>query len=48
MSSLRDFHNQAMEFTDRAIRERARGERGALLEYFQQALELELAAIDAQ
>ena len=45
MSSVKDFHNQAMEFTDRAIRERARGDEVASLGYFEQALESELAAI---
>ena len=45
MSSVKDFHNQAMEFTDRAIRERARGDEVASIGYFEQALESELAAI---
>ena len=45
MSSVRDFHNQAIEFTDRAIRERARGDTDSSLGYFERALEFELAAI---
>ena len=45
MSSVKDFHDHAMEFTDRAIRERARGDAAASLRYFEQALEAELAAI---
>ena len=45
MSSVRDLHDQAMEFTDRAIRERARGDADRSQGYFVQALESELAAI---
>ena len=45
MSSVKDFHDHAMEFTDRAIRERAHGNAAASLRYFEQALETELAAI---
>ena len=46
MSGVKDFHDHAMEFTDLAIRERARGDVAASLEYFKQALEAELAAIE--
>lgn len=45
MSIVRDLHDQAMEFADRAIRERAYGDAESSLESFEQALELELAAI---
>ena len=46
MSSVRDLHNRAIEFTDRAIRERARGDTDSSVGYFERALEYELAAID--
>lgn len=45
MSNIKDLHDQAMEFADRAIRERARGRADQSLRYFERALELELAAI---
>ena len=45
MSSVRDYHNIAMEFTDLGIRNRARGNPAPALAYFEQALDFELAAI---
>ena len=45
MSSVRDYHNIAMEFTDLGIRNRARGNPVPALAYFEQALDFELAAI---
>ena len=45
MSSVRDYHNIAMEFADLGIRNRARGHPERALAYFEQALDFELAAI---
>lgn len=45
MSSVRDYHNIAMEFADLGIRNRARGNPEHALAYFEQALDFELAAI---
>ena len=45
MSTVSFLHNQAMEFTDRAIRERARGNVDVSLQLFQAALKSELDAI---
>ena len=45
MSTVSFFHNQAMEFTDRAIRERARGNADVSLGLFEEALKSELDAI---
>ena len=47
MSSVRDLHDQAIGFTDRALRERARGDVSASVSYFEMALESELSAIAA-
>lgn len=47
MSSVKECHDLAMEFTDLAIRNRARGNPERALAYFEQALGFELAAIDA-
>ena len=46
MSSVREFHDQAMTFVDRGLRERARGNAECAIGQFRQALENELAAID--
>lgn len=45
MSSVKDYHNIAMEFADLGIRNRARGNTASALEYFERALDFELAAI---
>jgi hypothetical protein len=45
MSSVSELHNQAIELTDRAIRTRAHGDAAKALEFFEQALASELAAI---
>ena len=47
MNSVKKCHDLAMEFTDLAIRNRARGNPERALAYFEQALGFELAAIDA-
>ena len=45
MNSVGEFHDRAIEFADRAFRERARGNADNSLVYFERALEAELAAI---
>ena len=45
MSTVKEFHDLAMAFTDRAIRERATEGKAASLQYFERALEAELSAI---
>lgn len=45
MSSVREWHDKAMEFADGGFRERARGDAARSLEFFAQALDAELAAI---
>ena len=47
MNSARENHNVAMEFADLGIRNRARGNQERALAYFHQALDFELAAIEA-
>ncbi len=46
MSSVRDCHNLAMEFTDLGNKKRASRDREGALPYYEQALDFELAAID--
>ena len=46
MSSVRQLHNRAMDFVDRGLSERARGNTDRAIGMFRQALENELAAID--
>ena len=46
MSSIREYHNLAMEFADLGFSNRFRGDLQLALEYFAQALDFELAAID--
>ena len=46
MSSVRQLHDRAMDFVDRGLRERARGNTERAIGQFRQALENELAAID--
>lgn len=46
MNSVNDFHKKAMEFADLGLRRRARGNAEESIEYFEQALHYELAAID--
>ncbi len=43
--NVRDFHNKAMEFAERAFVARIQGQRAQAHEFFVQALEYELAAI---
>ena len=45
MSKAGDWHNQAMELTDAALRERRQGKDAAAKESFERALQQELAAI---
>ena len=45
MTSVRELHNKAMDFTDRAFVERNRGNSERSLEFFEKALDTELAAI---
>ena len=45
MSKAGDWHNQAMELTDAALRKRRQGNDAAAKEFFGQALQQELAAI---
>ena len=45
MSSVKDCHNLAMEFTDLGNQKRASRDRGGALPYYEQALDFELAAI---
>ena len=47
MSALNELHDKAMELAFFALRERSQGNKVKSLPLFQQALELELAAIDA-
>lgn len=47
MSALNELHDKAMDLTFFALRERSQGNEKKALPLFQQALELELAAIDA-
>ena len=47
MSALNELHDQAMDLTFFALRERKHGNEAKALPLFQQALKLELAAIDA-
>lgn len=47
MSSLNELHDKAMDLTFFALRERSQGNEQKALPLFHQALELELAAIDA-
>lgn len=46
MNSVNDLHKKAMEFADLGLRRRARGNAEESIEYFEQALHYELAAID--
>ena len=46
MNSFNDLHKKAMEFADLGLRRRARGNAEESIEYFEQALHYELAAID--
>ena len=46
MNSVNHLHKKAMEFADLGLRRRARGNAEESLEYFEQALHYELAAID--
>ena len=46
MSSVRDYHNLAMDLADLGFRNRSRGNTDLALAYFGQALDFELAAID--
>ena len=46
MSSVRQLHDRAMDFVDRGLRERARGNTERAIGQFRQALENEMAAID--
>lgn len=46
MSSVKDCHNLAMEFTDLGNKKRASRDREGALPYYKQALDFELAAID--
>ena len=46
MNSVNDLHKRAMEFADLGLRRRARGNAEESIEYFEQALHYELAAID--
>lgn len=46
MNSVNPLHKKAMEFADLGLRRRARGNAEESLEYFEQALHYELAAID--
>ncbi len=45
MSKVSDLHNKAMEFADRADMERRQNNEKRAAEFFEQALEFELAAI---
>ena len=45
MSKVSDLHNKAMEFADRADMERRQSNEKRAAEFFEQALEFELAAI---
>lgn len=45
MSSVKEWHDKAMELADSGFRERARGDAARSQEFFAQALEAELAAI---
>ena len=47
MSAINDLHHEAMDFAAFAFRERARGNAEKAAEFFEQALEYEVAAIDA-
>ena len=47
MSAVNDFHHQAMDFAGHALMERMRGNAEEALNLFEQALENELAAINA-
>ena len=47
MGQVKDFHDRAMDLSDRAFRERASGDVPASLRYFEQALQFELSAIAA-
>lgn len=47
MLDLNDFHHEAMDFAALGLRERARGNAEKATEFFEQALEHEVAAIDA-
>lgn len=47
MSAVNDLHSKAMDFTEFALLERMRGNTEKALGLFEQALENELAAIDA-
>ena len=47
MPSVKDNHDLAMEFADLGLKNRASGEMERALAYFEQALEFEIAAIDA-
>ena len=47
MSSAREYHHVSMEFADLGIRNRAEGNSEQALAYFHQALDFELAAIEA-
>lgn len=47
MSAINDFHHEAMDFAALAFMERARGNAEKAIEFFEQALEYEVAAIDA-
>ena len=47
MSSIKDHHHQAMDFAGLALSERMRGNANQAIEYFEKALEQELAAIKA-
>ena len=47
MSAINDFHHEAMDFAALAFMERARGNAEKAIGFFEQALEYEVAAIDA-
>ena len=47
MNNLNELHDKAMEFASFALRERRHGNEDTACPLFKQALELELAAIDA-